>query len=118
MILHLRHQFFQSVRRAIGRILRAGLLATLVGLIVLEVAGFALEGSWPHRTFVHIAAVAFALAFGYAAAITTVLVEGARGMMAAAEFVEEEAKVAANAGINIFDAAVDAVDGPQRHGIR
>jgi hypothetical protein len=39
-------------------------------------------------------------------------------MMAAAEFVEEEAKVAANAGINILDAAVDAVDGPQRHGIR
>ena len=59
-----------------------------------------------------------ALAFGYAAAITTALVEGARGMMAAAEFVEEEAKVAANAGINILDAAVDAVDGPQRHGIR
>lgn len=118
MILHLRHQFFQAVRHAIGRILRAGLLATLVGFIALEVAGFALEGNWPHRTFVHIAAVAFALAFGYAAAITTALVEGARGMMAAAEFVEEEAKVAANAGINILDAAVDAVDGPQRHGIR
>lgn len=118
MILHLRQSFLRAVRHAIGSVLRAALIGFLIGGLALEVAGFVLDGNWPHRTFVHIAAAACALMLGYAAAMTAVLVEGARGMLAAAELVEEEAKVAANVGFNILDTAVDAVDGPQRHGLR
>lgn len=118
MLDHLGRDFLRAIRHAIGRVLRGWLIGLLVGALLAEIAGFFVEGDWPSRPFVHAAAIALALTLGYAVAVTVAMVEGVRGMMAAATQLDDVAKVAATAGLGVIDAAVDAVDGPDRHGIR
>jgi len=118
MLEHLVRDFLRAIRHAFGRVFLAGMIGLLVGGLAAETAGFALDGGWPPRQFVHVAAIGFALAVGYAAAITRALIEGVRGLVAAAGQVDDVAKAAADTGLNVVDAVVDAVDGPTRHGIR
>jgi hypothetical protein len=118
MLEHLGHEFLRAVRRAFGRVLLGGFIGLLVGGLAAEAAGFALDGGWPPRQFVNIAAIAFAVVLGYAVAVTRALIEGVRGLVAAASQVDDVAKAAVDTGLNVVDAAVDAVDGPTRHGIR
>jgi hypothetical protein len=115
---HLGGQFFRAVRQAIGRVLRAGLVGVALGGVAGEVAGYFIDGGWPDRRFIHVAAGAVALLLGYALAVTAALVEGVRGMVAAASHVDDVAQAAADTGLNVVDAVVDAVDGPERHGFR
>jgi hypothetical protein len=116
---HLGAQFFRAVRQAIGRILRAALAGIVLGGAAGEAAGFFLNGgTWPPSTFVHVAAGAMAIILGYALAVTAALVQGVRGMVAAASHVDDVARAAGDAGLNVVDTLVDAVDGPNRHGIR
>ena len=118
MFEHLWQQFFTAARHALGRIVRVWLLGVLIGALAMEGAALALGGGWPPRTFAHVAAVVLALVLGYAFAATTALIEGVRGLAAAAGQIDDVARAGADAGINVLDAVVDAVDGPNRHGIR
>lgn len=118
MFDHIRQSFFRAVRRALGRIVRAGLLGLLVGAAAAELAGFALNGGWPPQVFTHVTAATLGVLLAYAMGVTVALAEGVRGLVAAAGEIDDVAKAAASAGINVVDAMVDAVDGPERHGIR
>jgi hypothetical protein len=83
-------QFFGAVRHVIGTVIRAGLAGLVIGFAAVELVGALFEGSWPHRVFVHIAAVAFALVLGYAVAMTMAFFEGVRGIFGAVSEVETE----------------------------
>lgn len=111
-------EFFRGVRQALGRVLRAWLLGVLLGGAALEITAYAVTRVWPPHPFTHIATIAFALALSYAFAVTVALVQGVRGLVAVTGQLDDVAKEAVNAGINALDTVVDAVDGPNRHGIR
>ena len=106
------------IRHAIWEMLRAALIAMIIGIIAAEAAGFFLDPGWPTHIFVHIATVAFALTLGYAAAMTAALVELIRGLAAASTHTDDVVKDVLSGGVNVIDAVVDAVDGPNRHGIK
>ena len=65
-----------------------------------------------------VAALAFAIAVSYAVALTVAVTEGIKGMVTVAESLDDVAKTTIDSGLNIVDNVVDAVDGPDRHGIR
>lgn len=109
---------FQAIRRAIWRVVRAGFGGLLIGFLAGEVAGYVLNGGWPPQLFTHVAAGACAVLLGYAAAITVTLKEGVQGIVAATGQIDDVARASLEGGINVVDAVVDAVDGPNRHGIR
>jgi len=115
---NLGRHFLRAVRQALGHVLRASLFGLVLGGAAGEGIGLAFGQGWPPSNFVHVVAGAFALLLAYAAAITTALVQGIRGLVAAASGVDDVVKAAADAGVNAVDAVVDAVDGPNRHGIR
>jgi integral membrane sensor domain MASE1 len=119
----LRKKFFDGMWHAIGRIIRGGLIGFLLAAIAIEVAGYFLNSDggasvWPPTIFTHVAALAFAIVAGYAVALTVAVAEGIKGMVSVAESLDDVAKTAVDSGLNIVDNVVDAVDGPNRHGIR
>jgi hypothetical protein len=119
----LRKKFFDGMRHAIGRIFQGGLIGFLLAAVSIEVAAYFLDGSnggsvWPPTIFAHVAALAFAIAVGYAAALTVAVTEGIKGVVTVAESLDDVAKTTIDSGLNIVDNVVDAVDGPNRHGIR
>ena len=110
--------FVTAVRKALGRVLRAGMVGLVLGALAAELAGFFLNGGWPPRVFTHLVAGALALVLGYALAVTVAAVEGVRGMVAAVTQLDDVVKVTADRGLDAVDAVVDALDGPNRHGFR
>ena len=118
MFTEFRRQFFKAVRQALGRILRAGVLGLALGVIIAELTGYFLNGGWPPQLFTHLAAGALALTLGYALAVTVAASEGVRGMIAAVSQLDDVVRVAADRGLDMADAVVDALDGPDRHGFR
>jgi hypothetical protein len=90
VIERLGRQFFATVRHAIWIVLRSGLIAALIALVVAEIAGAILDGAWPQRVFVHVAAVALALVAGYGVAMTVAFYEGIRGIVTTASEIEHE----------------------------
>lgn len=115
---HLWSTFFEAIKHAAWRVVRAALMGFVVGGIAVEVAGYFLNGGWPPQVFTHAASIAVALVLGYAAFVTVTLIEGVRGLAAAAGQIDDVARASVEGGINVLDAVVDAVDGPNRHGIR
>lgn len=115
---HLWRTFFQAIKRAVWRVTRAGLIGLVVGGIAGEAAGYFLNDGWPPQVFTHVSSIALALLLGYAAVVTVTLIEGVRGIAAAADQIDDVARASVEGGINVLDAVVDAVDGPNRHGIR
>lgn len=107
-----------AMREAVWRVVRAGLVGVVVGALCVEIAAFALDGRWPPHLIAHVAAIAFALLLGYATATTALLVEGVRGLGAAVTQLDDVARASAETGLNVLDAMVDAVDGPNRYGFR
>ena len=59
-----------------------------------------------------------AVTLGYASAITDAAVEGMRGMVEAVAQLDLVVKATAGRGLDVIDAVVDALDGPDRHGFR
>lgn len=116
MFKKLWQDFLRAMRAAIWRITRAGLLGVVIGALAVEIAAYMVDGRWPPHLAAHVAAGAFALLLGYAAAITVVVIEGARGLAAAVSQLDDVARATAETGLNVLDAMVDAVDGPDRHG--
>ncbi len=110
--------FMIALRRALGRVLRAGMLGFVLGALIAELAGLALNGGWPPQIFTHAVAGALAVTLGYAMAVTVAAVEGVRGMAAALSQLDDIARVTADRGLDVVDAVVDALDGPNRHGFR
>lgn len=118
MLNTLGKDLMRFIRHAIWEMMRAALIAMIVGIIVGETAGFFLVQGWPSGLFVHIATAAFAITLGYAAATTAALVELIRGLAAASTHIDDVVKDVLSGGVNVIDAVVDAVDGPNRHGIK
>lgn len=118
MINTLGKDLMRFIRHAIWEMMRAWLIAMIIGIIVAEAAGFFLDPGWPTHIFVHIATAAFAITLGYAAAVTAALVELIRGLAAASTHIDDVMKDVLTGGVNVIDAVVDAVDGPNRHGIK
>jgi integral membrane sensor domain MASE1 len=119
----LRKKFFDGMWHAIGRIIRGGLIGFLLAALSIEVAAYFLNSDtgasvWPPTIFTHVAALAFAIALGYAVALTVAVAEGIKGMVSVAESLDDVAKTTIDSGLNVIDNVVDAVDGPDRHGIR
>jgi integral membrane sensor domain MASE1 len=119
----LRRKFFGGVRHAIWRIFQGGLIGFLLGALAVEIAAYFLNGAngatvWPPTLFAHVAAIGFAIALAYAVALTVALTEGIKGMVTVAESLDDVAKTTIDSGLNVVDNVVDAVDGPDRHGIR
>lgn len=124
---------WEAFRQAIGHVVRAALLGLVLGLILVEALATILNrtgGSpagltltWPPvvsfaptTAFVHIMAVVFALALAYIFGFTVAVTETVRGIVYAADHVDEAVAAVAGEGLNVADAVVDAVDGPNRHG--
>ena len=109
------------IRHAIWDMMRAGLIAMIIGIIIAEAAGFFLVKDWPTSPssfYVHVATAGFAITLGYAASVTAALVELIRGLAAASTHIDDVVKDVLSGGVNVIDAVVDAVDGPNRHGIK
>ncbi|MGO8946229.1 MAG: hypothetical protein ACLQUY_00915 [Ktedonobacterales bacterium] len=99
---------FRDLRRSLGAIIRAGLTGALLGFILTELFGLILDGSWPARIFVHLAAVAFALLLGYAVSLTTAAIITIRGLRSATRQLEHMTRSAMGTGFHAVDSVVDA----------
>jgi hypothetical protein len=118
MLARLRKALMHYVGSSLEHIARAAIIGILVGIIIGEVLGFSLDTGWPEHPFVHIAAVLFGFLFAYAAAVTTALAAVIRGIVEVTMSLDDVAKAAMSDGVGVVDAVVDALDGPNRHGIR
>jgi ABC-type sugar transport system permease subunit len=124
---------WEAFRQAIGRVLRATVIGLVVGFVLVEGLATALNATagspaglvlgWPpavsfapNTAFVHITAVAFALLLGYVSGFSVAVTQTIHGLVYAAEHVDDAIGAVANEGLNMADAVVDAVDGPDRHG--
>ncbi|HKV84708.1 MAG TPA: hypothetical protein VJN88_09140 [Ktedonobacterales bacterium] len=114
MFVQMRGNFLDAVRHAIWRVLRAGLLGAFFGGVFVEILGAAVDGGWPGRLFVHFAALVVAALAGYAVGVTAAIFVGVRGMMTAADNLEDAARQATAGGFRMMDDIVDSVDGGQR----
>jgi hypothetical protein len=125
-------KLWQAFRQGLGRIARAGLLGLALGLALVEgaaafwnhTAEAAVTLAWPHinvfapTVFVHVTAIAFGLLLGWLLAFTVAVMQTLRGVFYAAEHVDDVAGAALDKGLDVVDVAVDALDGPDRHGFR
>jgi hypothetical protein len=121
---------------AVGKIVRAGLAALLIGVAAIEVAALLWNAptgapsgielnTWPPAlhpiyptVFTHVLAAAFGLLLACLVALTVAVTQTLRGVVFAAEHVDDVAGAIVEKGLETVDATVDALDGPNRHGIR
>lgn len=126
-------RIWEAFRQAIGRVARAALIGLLAGFAAVEALAGVLHltaGSpaglllhWPpaisfapETTFVHVIAVVFAVTVAYLSGFTVAVTQTIRGLVYVADHVDDAIGAVANEGLNMADAVVDAVDGPDRHG--
>ena len=126
-------RLWEALRQAIGRTVRATLIGPVVGFLLIEglaillnsigESRFAIHLVWPPSVslaptsaFVHVVAILFALLLAYVLGFTVAVKETFHGLVYAAEHVDDAIAGVANEGLNLADAVVDAVDGPNRHG--
>lgn len=126
-------RLWEAFGRALGRMVRMGLLGLVIGFVGVEIlaaifnraagdpAGLTL--TWPPvisfapmTFFVHAMAVFVALLLAYLFAFTVAVSEVFRGLVYAVEHVDDAVASVATGGLNMADAFVDSVDGPNRHG--
>jgi hypothetical protein len=119
MIERLGRQFFSTVRHVIGEVVRAGLIAMVAGFVLAEILGGVIDGRWPSRIFVHVIAVAFGLALGYAVAMSVAFFEGIKGVVATAGEIESELEGALRGAVDLGShgvmGVVDAVEHRPHH---
>jgi hypothetical protein len=126
-------RLWEALRQALGRTVRATLIGLVAGFLFIEglavllnsigESRFAIHLGWPPSVslaptsaFVHVVAILFALTLAYLFGFTVAVKETFHGLVYAAEHVDDAIASVANEGLNIADAVVDAVDGPNRHG--
>jgi hypothetical protein len=103
----------RDLRQSLGAIIQAGLAGALAGFLLTELFGLLLDGNWPARIFVHLAALALALTLGYAASITTAAIVTIRGLRSATRGFERATRSAMGSGFRT-ESVVDA-DESHRH---
>jgi hypothetical protein len=116
MLDNLLQNGFRDVRRSLGTIIQAGLAGALVGFLLTELFGLLLDGHWPERIFVHLAALALALTFGYAVSITSAAIITIRGLRSATQHLERVTRSAMGTGFRTVDSVVDADESHQHAG--
>lgn len=126
-------RLWEAFKQALGRTVRAALIGLIVGFVGIELLAillnsigesrFAIHLGWPPSVslaptsaFVHVVAILFALTLAYLLGFTVAVKETFHGLIYAAEHVDDAVGAVANEGLNLADAVVDAVDGPNRHG--
>jgi hypothetical protein len=114
MLDNLLQNSFRELRRSLGIIIQAGLVGALAGFLVTELFGLILDGNWPARIFVHLAALALALTLGYAASITSAAIITIRGLRSATQQLEQATRSAMGTGFRTVESVVDA-DESHRH---
>jgi hypothetical protein len=100
------------IGHAIGTVLRSGAIGFVIGAVLVEAAGAALDKPGHFEiggTFVQITSAAFGLALGFAFAMTTALVEGVKGLVEAARALEGDAQKAVGAGLGDVGRAAGSV---------
>lgn len=124
-----------AFRAALGRVMRAGLGGLVAGFMLVEGLAAVLNKTvgdasgitltWPPTVnisaptfFVHLMAVITGLLLAYLLAFTVAVVQTLRGIFFAAEHADDVVATVVDKGLDVADAAVDAVDGPERHGFR
>ena len=114
MLDNLLQSGFRDLRRSLGTIIQAGLAGALAGFLLTELFGLILDGNWPARIFVHLAALAVALTLGYAASITSAAIITIRGLRSATQQFERVTRSAMGTGFRTVESVVDA-DESHRH---
>ncbi|HET9109831.1 MAG TPA: hypothetical protein VFN78_03290 [Ktedonobacterales bacterium] len=126
-------RLWEAFKVALWRIVRAALLGLVIGFALVELLALpfnhiagepaAVALTWPFTlnvaaptAFVHVMAALFALTLAYLCGFTVGVKETFHGLIYAAEHVDDAVATVANEGLNMADAVVDAVDGPNRHG--
>jgi len=112
-IQHFEKGVLGVVGHAIGKVLRNGFLALLIGIVVGEALGIALNptpGLNAPNLFVHVAAIALGIVLAFGVAMTTALVEAIQAALAAVRRVEGEAKQAADTGLHDVGQAIDSIE--------
>lgn len=122
---------FRAVRQSIGKVLRAGAVGLASGAAAVEALAAVFNTTSSNAVnvagdfkvaaptaFVHIVAIGGGLIIGYLSAFTVAISRVFGGIIFAAEHVDDAIGAIANQGLDVLDAAVDAVDGPNRHGFR
>src|SRR5690348_10538207 len=108
MFKQLWNDFLRAMREAVWRVVRAGVLATIFGALAAAGGAYLIDRNWPPPALAYAATIAVAILFGYAVAATVALIEGARGLASAVTQLDDVARAAADAGLNVIDAMVDA----------
>ena len=126
-------RLWEAFKLALWRIVRAAVIGLVLGFALIEVlalafnhvagASSAVVFTWPFTlnvapptAFAHVMAALFALTLAYLCGFTVAVKETFHGLIYAAEHVDDAVASVANEGLNMADAVVDAVDGPNRHG--
>jgi hypothetical protein len=113
MLDNLLQSGFRDMRRSIGTIIQAGLAGALAGFLLTELFGLILDGNWPARIFVHLAALALALTLGYAVSITSAAIITIRGLRGATQELQRATRSAMGTGFRTVESVVDADESHQ-----
>lgn len=126
---------WRSFTQSIARVGRAGLIGLTLGAGLVESLALALNHhpgarmdiawAWPPVTgwgsltpFVHVTAVGAGLLLAALLALVVTVKLAVQGVVYAAEHAGEMAGAVVDQGLDVVDAFVDVVDGPNRHGFR
>lgn len=122
MLAYVEKGILGGIRRAIGAVLRALLIGFIIGVVVAEIGGAALDyqasaataatvnAGWPHNLFFHIAAIAVGLILGYGFAVTTAFRETLRGLRDVARGLEGDASKVFTTGREDITGIVDSIE--------
>jgi hypothetical protein len=115
---HFEKGVFGVVGHAIGKVLRNGLIALIVGVAVGEALGITLNptpGVHAPNLFVHVAAAALGVVLAFGVAMTTALTEAIQGALAAVRAAAGEAGQVAGTGLRDVGQAVQSVEQSVEH---
>jgi hypothetical protein len=104
-----------ALRRAIGRVFLYFFLFLILGGVIMEVllwlaSGSPSLGSYHPQALTHVAAALLGVAFGYAAAMTVLVGEAIRFLIATIQTVERDVKGELSGGSKILDTVVQSIE--------
>ena len=114
MLDNLLQNGFRDLRKSVWDIIRAGTAGALAAFVVTELAGI-FDGDWPARIFVHLAALALALAVGYAVGVTSAALITIRSLRSATQQFERVTRSAMGTGFRTVESVVDADETHHQH---
>lgn len=115
MVSYLEKGILGGIRHAIGAVFRALLIGFIVGVVIMEVGGAALDhgasaAAWPQSIYFHIAAVFVGLVLGYGFAMTAAFRETIRGLRDVARGLEGDAGKVLSGGRQDVTHIVDSIE--------